>query len=98
MPIYEYQCTSCGACFELLKYLMVLQKCALLAVIRKSGKLLSKVGFQLKGTGWYETDFKNKKNSKKSDKTDTKNSGNSTSQKKAEASDKQKSNTSGKAK
>ena len=61
-------------------------------------KLLSKVGFQLKGTGWYETDFKNNKNSKKSDKTDTKNSGNSTSQKKAEASDKQKSNTSGKAK
>ena len=61
-------------------------------------KLLSKVGFQLKGTGWYETDFKNKKKSKKPDKTDTKKSGNSTSQKKAEASDNQKSNTSGKAK
>ena len=49
-------------------------------------KLISKVGFQLKGTGWYETDFKNKdsktkkqteggedKKSTKSDKKEKKN-------------------------
>ena len=77
---------------------MVLQKECPSCGHKEVRKLLSKVGFQLKGTGWYETDFKNKKKSKKPDKTDTKNSGNSTSQKKAEASDNQKSNTSGKAK
>ena len=99
MPIYEYQCTSCGACFELMQKISdgPPEECPSCGH-KEVRKLLSKVGFQLKGTGWYETDFKNNKNSKKSDKTDTKNSGDSTSQKKAEASDNQKSNTSGKAK
>ena len=65
MPIYEYQCADCGAVFE------VMQKISAPApdnCPECSGanlkKLISKVGFQLKGTGWYETDFKkeNRKN------------------------------------
>ncbi len=65
MPIYEYGCTECG--FELEK----LQKlndppltdcpaCSKAALKKK----VSVAGFRLKGSGWYETDFKkgNKKN------------------------------------
>ena len=61
MPIYEYQCADCGAVFEVMQRISAPapDKC-----LECSGthlkKLISKVGFQLKGTGWYETDFKNK--------------------------------------
>ena len=65
MPIYEYQCTSCGACFELMQKISdgPPEECPSCGH-KEVRKLLSKVGFQLKGTGWYETDFKNNKNSK----------------------------------
>jgi len=60
MPIYEYQCSACGHQLE------ALQKMAddpLLHCPECHGetlkKKISRVGFQLKGTGWYETDFKN---------------------------------------
>jgi len=33
-------------------------------------KLVSAAGFRLTGTGWYETDFKDKKTSKSSDKSE----------------------------
>ena len=73
MPIYEYQCTSCGACFELMQKISdgPPKECPSCGH-KEVRKLLSKVGFQLKGTGWYETDFKNKKNSKKPEKTEIK--------------------------
>ena len=61
-------------------------------------KLISKVGFQLKGTGWYETDFKDKKSFKKPDKTNTQKSENSVSKNKATTSGGQKPATSGEAK
>ena len=61
MPIYEYQCAACGAKLE------ALQKVndAVLTVCAECGKpdlqkLVSHTSFKLKGTGWYETDFKNK--------------------------------------
>ncbi|PZP61462.1 MAG: FmdB family transcriptional regulator [Azospira oryzae] len=60
MPIYEYRCSSCGFQSE------YLQKVGepLLTVCPECGqesfnKLLTAAGFQLKGTGWYVTDFKN---------------------------------------
>ncbi|MDR0233289.1 MAG: zinc ribbon domain-containing protein [Zoogloeaceae bacterium] len=60
MPIYEYRCASCGFQKE------HLQKTgdALLVTCPHCGKesyerLLSAAGFQLKGSGWYATDFKN---------------------------------------
>ncbi len=59
MPIYEYRCSACGHELE------VLQKLSdpLLSGCPQCGKptlkkLLSAAGFQLKGSGWYATDFK----------------------------------------
>ncbi|MCK4870130.1 MAG: zinc ribbon domain-containing protein [Gammaproteobacteria bacterium] len=61
MPIYEYECQKCGHRFEQLQKMSdePLTKCPQCG---KSAlkKLVSAAGFQLKGSGWYETDFKNK--------------------------------------
>lgn len=61
MPIYEYLCNSCGAEKEHLQKI----NDAPIAVCPACGsnnytKLISAAGFQLKGSGWYVTDFKNK--------------------------------------
>ena len=60
MPIYEYRCGSCG--FEK-EYLQKVND-APVAACPSCGsdayvKLISAAGFQLKGSGWYATDFKN---------------------------------------
>ena len=59
MPIYAYRCASCGHAKD------VLQKIsdAPLSVCPSCGaetfqKQLTAAGFQLKGSGWYATDFK----------------------------------------
>ncbi len=61
MPIYEYRCEVCGHQEEFLQKVSEppLTQCP---VCHKSSfsKLLSAAGFQLKGSGWYATDFKNK--------------------------------------
>ncbi len=61
MPIYEYQCADCGAVFEVMQRISAPapDNCPECSGTNLK-KLISKVGFQLKGTGWYETDFKNK--------------------------------------
>ncbi len=65
MPIYEYQCESCGHALEALQRLSdpLLVDCP---TCNKPAlkKQISAAGFRLKGGGWYETDFKsgNKKN------------------------------------
>ena len=61
MPIYEYLCNSCGAEKEHLQKI----NDAPIAVCPVCGsndyvKRISAAGFQLKGSGWYATDFKNK--------------------------------------
>jgi putative FmdB family regulatory protein len=60
MPIYAYKCTACGHAKD------VLQKMSdpLLTVCPACGeasfqKQLTSAGFQLKGSGWYVTDFRN---------------------------------------
>src|SRR3979490_666618 len=60
MPIYEYRCTSCGFQKEYLRKLSdpVLTDCPECGKATFS-KMLSAAGFQLKGSGWYATDFKN---------------------------------------
>jgi len=65
MPIYEYQCQSCGHEHEALQKLgaeplLVCPACTKPELMKK----ISAAGFRLKGSGWYETDFKsgNKKN------------------------------------
>ena len=59
MPIYEYRCSECGHDHE------VLQKVSEPPLIECPAcgkpalqKQLSAAGFQLKGSGWYATDFK----------------------------------------
>jgi len=60
MPIYEYRCTACG--FEK-EYLQKLSEPAITDCEScgrpAMAKLVSAAGFQLKGSGWYATDFKN---------------------------------------
>jgi len=60
MPIYEYRCRSCG--FEK-EYLQKLSDAPITDCPScgkaEMAKLVSAAGFQLKGSGWYATDFKN---------------------------------------
>lgn len=59
MPIYEYRCGACGHELEVLQKLSEapLSDCPECHKPALS-KLISPVGFQLKGSGWYATDFK----------------------------------------
>ena len=60
MPIYEYRCAACGHELEALQKLSEapLRDCPAChkAELRKR---VSAAGFQLKGSGWYVTDFRN---------------------------------------
>src|SRR5258708_23011842 len=57
MPLYEYQCSKCGNVFE------VIQKFSDAPLKKHQGcggkveKLISASAFQLKGSGWYATDY-----------------------------------------
>ena len=59
MPIYEYQCQKCGT-FETTQKITdkPLAKCP--TCRGKVRKLISNTSFQLKGTGWYITDYARK--------------------------------------
>jgi putative FmdB family regulatory protein len=59
MPIYEYRCQSCDHELEALQKLSdpELSDCPACGQPALK-KLISPVGFRLKGSGWYETDFK----------------------------------------
>jgi putative FmdB family regulatory protein len=61
MPIYEYRCTSCGAQDDVIQKMSdaPLTKCPACGK-ETYAKQLSAAGFQLKGNGYYVTDFKNK--------------------------------------
>lgn len=59
MPIYDFECRSCGARFERLQKLSdpdptTCPECGKETVKRR----LSAPAFRLAGSGWYETDFK----------------------------------------
>nr|AKQ70973.1 FmdB-family regulatory protein [bacterium enrichment culture] len=59
MPIYEYRCSSCRHELEALQRfadapLTTCPECGKATLV----KLVSAAGFQLKGSGWYATDFK----------------------------------------
>lgn len=62
MPIYEYQCGACEHQFEALQKISdaALTDCPACNKPELT-KLVSASGFRLKGSGWYETDFKNSK-------------------------------------
>ena len=109
MPIYEYQCDACSSETEVLQKisdspLEICPKCGEAALRKK----ISAAAFRLKGSGWYETDFKTGKkrnvigadSSDKSNSTDkgasgAKESGKSDSGAKSTSSDKSGSDSSG---
>lgn len=59
MPIYAYKCASCGFAKDVLQKLSdaPLSQCPSCGVA-SFRKQLTAAGFQLKGSGWYATDFK----------------------------------------
>jgi putative FmdB family regulatory protein len=59
VPIYEYRCSSCGFQKEYLRKVSdpLLSTCPECSK-ETFGKMLTAAGFQLKGGGWYATDFK----------------------------------------
>ena len=64
MPIYEYCCQKCSKYFEVIQKFSdkPLKKCP--DCKGRLAKLISKASFQLKGTGWYVTDYARKSESR----------------------------------
>ncbi|HFE48309.1 MAG TPA: zinc ribbon domain-containing protein [Chromatiaceae bacterium] len=62
MPIYEYRCENCGHELEAMQKMAdePLKNCPECGKPALK-KLISAAGFRLKGSGWYETDFKSGK-------------------------------------
>ena len=60
MPIFDFKCNGCGKVFEKLVRKDEDRVCPGCASTDLE-KQVSSAGFALKGTGWYATDFKNKK-------------------------------------
>jgi putative FmdB family regulatory protein len=70
MPIYAYRCSQCGFEKDVLQKmsdppLTTCPECNQETFVKQ----LTAAGFQLKGSGWYQTDFKN--NDKPAAKTET---------------------------
>lgn len=68
MPIYEYVCSKCGRQFEVIQKFSdnPLKTCS--ECKGKLNKIISQSSFQLKGAGWYVTDYASKsKSAKKED-------------------------------
>src|SRR5258706_10614806 len=60
MPLYEYRCSSCGHQQEFLQKWSDAPVTVCTSCGKESfQKMLTAAGFQLKGSGWYATDFKN---------------------------------------
>jgi putative FmdB family regulatory protein len=70
MPIYEYICEKCGSHIEVMQKvsdapLKRCQKCR-----GKLEKIVSRTSFQLKGSGWYMTDYSRKASQPANEKAD----------------------------
>lgn len=84
MPIYEYECSNCHQQFDLLEKISdqptrQCPQCHKDTAVR----LVSAAAFQLKGSGWYATDFKNKPGENK--KTETSSSSTASEKKAADS-------------
>jgi putative FmdB family regulatory protein len=67
MPIYAYRCTNCGHAQDVLRKisdppLNVCPACGAATFVKQ----VTAAGFQLKGSGWYVTDFRGDKKTAKS--------------------------------
>jgi putative FmdB family regulatory protein len=76
MPIYAYKCTDCGHEQEVLQKISDAPLTDCPDCGRPSmAKQVTAAGFQLKGTGWYVTDFRDNKAAKKPAERDAKANG-----------------------
>jgi len=77
VPIYEYQCTKCGEVFEAFQRIndKPLSHCKFCKAPVE--KLISHSSFQLKGGGWYLTDYARKSQSSSSSDSSSKKNENS---------------------
>lgn len=98
MPIYEYQCPNCEHKMEALQKisddpLTICPSCNKPDLV----KLISAASFRLKGSGWYETDFKtgNKKQLAESDSSASKSTDSSKTAEKGKGADQDKTKTKG---
>lgn len=68
MPIYAYRCSSCGHAQDLLQKISdpVLTTCPACGA-EAFTKQVTAAGFQLKGSGWYVTDFRGGSSAAKKD-------------------------------
>ena len=84
MPIYEYSCQKCGT-FEVTQRIIekALTKCP--TCKSKVKKLISNTSFQLKGTGWYITDYARKGQSNGDAKSDGEAKSSSSTESKSES-------------
>ena len=59
MPMYEYECGSCGNRFELIQKFSdkPVRKCPKCGKTGKVKRLVSSSAIQFKGSGWYVTDY-----------------------------------------
>ena len=65
MPIYDFQCTSCGFKNELMRKISESTNINCPQCSKETfAKMLSAPSFQLSGSGWYASDFKDKKGNK----------------------------------
>ena len=81
MPIYEYRCTSCGNEFEIIQKVgaRALRKCE--ECSGKLEKLISRTSFQLRGGGWFASDYSKSGGGAKSSSTSSSTSSKSESSK-----------------
>ena len=91
MPLYEYRCRKCGETFEVLQKFadppLISCRCGCGGTVEK---LISRSSFQLKGTGWYVTDYKGKgegKSGKSKKKKESKDSSSSSTSSSASSTD-----------
>lgn len=70
MPIYEYRCKKCGSHFEVIQKISdnPLKTCS--SCKGRLTKLISQTSFQLKGSGWYATDYAGKSKAESTSKPD----------------------------
>lgn len=74
MPIYEYQCTNCGEKFEFIESFSAPTVRTCKYCNGEAKRIISLANFQLKGTGWYATDYKDKGKGKEKEKGEDKDS------------------------
>ena len=70
MPIYEYVCEKCGHQLEIMQKMSdkPLTKCP--NCKGKLEKIFSQTSFQLKGSGWYATDYTSKGSASRGEKSE----------------------------